>query len=86
MPEPLDDRPSRSVDVSDPDYLINARVFNAITRHPDMDLLFSSRRRVTEKVITHIWREVRAERRRTAMRGVLFVLRRPRFWMRDKSK
>ena len=65
-----------TVDLNDPDYILETRVFNAITRHPRIKLYFSKRNELTKRVVAFLWEEADkinatiAERQRDHMREI----------------
>lgn len=66
----------KGVNFDDPDYNLEAKIFNAITRHPRIQLYFSNREKLTKKVIAFLWYEADkinaeiAERQRDHMREI----------------
>lgn len=78
---PNDGNLKSTVDLNDPDYLLEARIFNAITRHPRIQLYFSNRNKLTKRVIAFLWEEADkinaevAERERDYMREIEIAVR-----------
>ncbi len=65
-----------TVNLNDPDYLFEARIFNAITQHPSVKLYFATRQKVTARAVELIWGLIEtenlaiAERQREHMREI----------------
>ena len=69
----------KTIDLEDPDYLLEARIFNAITIHPGHTLYFSERDRITKKVVAYTWRQINRRERQVARRIWWFERR---LWIR----
>ncbi len=71
---PNDGNLKNTVDLNDPDYEFEARIFNAITRHPRIKFYFATREKITSRAVELIWGLVEtenlaiAERQRNHMR------------------
>ena len=64
-----------TVDLNNPDYILEAKIFNAITRHPDIRFYFSIRDKITKEVVAFLWEQVANEN--------VVIAEHNRNWMRE---